>query len=248
MQNVTAEERSELRDKLNDTRNAEMDETLKVNALGLDLMNVVGEKVLQAAANGVRTRILDKGVLGEVYPRLQEQIRQTSSPAEKVLDVLGLTLSATWPRIKFWLEEDDSLLTGWTVVLRILDPDLLEGIGRQWFDPNWVAEIRSVVSEIEELQADKARLENRGITVALRKYSLAPAIHGFRTGGCYFISFVQWDGKTGKIARPYQDYEVLPLEDASPRASDYKRLFDNWLQRIDASPDADSTDQTLTLP
>jgi hypothetical protein len=51
MQNVPDGEQAELRQRLKDIADSTMEDTLKVNAVGLTLMTVVGQRVLEAAAD-----------------------------------------------------------------------------------------------------------------------------------------------------------------------------------------------------
>jgi hypothetical protein len=233
MQNVPADDKAEVEQQLREITELQMEDALKANALGLALMNVVGQKTLEAAAAAVRTRVLERGVLGEVYPRLYETLTQVKESDRKTLDVLGLTLYTAWPNIKDWLDRDGSPLSGWTVRLRVLDPKWVSN-GNS-LDESWAAESQTFIADVQAYKTDNAlSLSRRETSISIRSYSLAPAFHGFRVSdSTYFISFMRWDHKTGRLARPLQCYEVITKDDSSPRASQYRELFDDWLQRID---------------
>jgi hypothetical protein len=233
MQNVPADEKAEVEQQLREITELRMEDALKANALGLALMNVVGQKALEAAAAAVRTRGLERGVLGEVYPRLYETLTHVQKSEMKTLDVLGLTLYTAWPNIKAWLDRDGSPLSGWTVSLRVLDPAWLT-TGNS-FDESWAVESQSLIADVRAYKADNASsLSRHETSISIRTYSLTPAFHGFRVSdSTYFISFMRWDHKTGRFARPLHGYEVILRGDSSPRASQYKQLFDDWVQRVD---------------
>ncbi|SNS89002.1 hypothetical protein SAMN06893096_1107 [Geodermatophilus pulveris] len=242
MQNVPDSEQAELRQRLKEIADSTMEDALKVNAVGLTLMTVVGQRVLEAAADTARTRLLERGVLGEVYPRLREAIDRVTRPDDRVLDVLGLTLYTAWPNVRAWLDDHTCLLDGWTIRMRMVDPDILAGPLRHWFDPHWLDEVRGVLEDVRRYVVENEEsLERRGVKLTITTYALVPVVHGFRTGGgTYFISFGRWDDKTGELGRPYQSYEYLPPDDHSPRTCQYKAIFDNWLRRADQVPPTSS--------
>jgi hypothetical protein len=237
MQNVSRDEEAELLHRVREVDEADMEDTLKANALGLVLMSIVGDKVLTAAAAAARSRIIQRGVLGEVYPRLREVLGAAGpGDAERRLDVLGITLHTAWPNIRQWLIDEPGLLAGWTIHLRVLDPDFLTSDASSWYDPRWAEEAGNVVSDVAAYNKDNAdALSAAHVSLRVSTYRLVPAVHGFRTSdGSYFISIARWDA-TGKLGRPYQSYEYLPAGDDEGRTGQYKALFDNWLVRADAS-------------
>jgi hypothetical protein len=238
MQNVPDTEQVEVRQRLKGIADSTMEDALKVNAVGLTLMTVVGQRVLEAAANTARTRLLERGVLGEVYPRLREAIDRITRQDDRVLDILGLTLHTAWPNVRAWLDDHTCLLNGWTIRMRVVDPGILASPLSKWFDPHWVDEVRSVLEDVRRyVVQNEELLQRRSIGLSVTTYALVPVVHGFRTGdGTYFISFGRWDETTGELGRPYQSYEYLPPDDRSPRVCQYKEIFNNWLRRADLAP------------
>jgi len=238
MQNVSKDEESDVQKQAQEIAQSDMEDALKVNALGLSLMNIVGQLVLEAAAAAVQSRIFERGVLGEVYPRLYEALPASRDPDEKRLDVIGLTLYTAWPNIRSWLEDEArSPLQGWTIVLRLIDSEMPAADCAAWLDDKWIEEAHDLVADIEDFaRSHRELLERQGVTMTIRPYSVVPAFHGFRLGsGTYIMSFLRWDETTGKLARPHHGYELFPPDDSSPRAVQYKGLFDNWVRRIDGA-------------
>jgi hypothetical protein len=152
------------------------------------------------------------------------------------LDVFGITLHTAWPNIRQWLIDEPKLLAGRTIQLRVLDPDFLAGDASSWYDPRWAAEAANVVADVDAYTRENAdALSAAGISLQVTTYRLVPAVHGFRmSDGSYFVSIARWDA-TGTLGRPYQSYEYLPAGDDEGRSNQYKQLFDNWLERADAS-------------
>jgi hypothetical protein len=69
-------------------------------------------------------------------------------------------------------------------------------------------------------------------TLGVSKYSFFPAIHGFRTGaGHLFISYMHWAHSAQRIEEPTQFYELFQPSDKSMRASVYREVFANWIDR-----------------
>jgi hypothetical protein len=234
MQNVPESEVTEVHRQLDQVASSGMSSPLKLKAVGLVLMNVVGQRVLEAAAATARSRLLEHGVLGQVYGRLYEAVCAVEAPEQRQLDVLGITLHTAWPRVKSWIEEPECRVAGWTLRLRVVDPVVL-GRNDGWFDPRWEEEVVGVLEDVQCFRAaHAAELVQKGITLSIRRYRLIPLVHGFRTGaGDYFLSLARWDPRTGEVGRPHDTYEHLPAGDRSDRVEQYKELFDNWVERAD---------------
>lgn len=245
MQNVPDSEIAEVRRQLDLVGRSGMSGPLKLKAVGLVLMNVVGQRVLEAAAKTARSRLLQQGVLGEVYPELYKAICGVEASEQRQLDVLGITLHTAWPRVKAWIQEPGCRMAGWTIRLRVVDPDILGG-HEVWFDARWAEEVRIALEDVRRF-ADYHRqdLDRLGITLSISTYRLLPFVHGFRTGaGDYFLSLARWDPTTGELGRPYETYEHLLANDRSDRVQQYKEIFDNWLDR--AKQDATFQDTDLS--
>ncbi len=236
MQNVSKDEEAELDTRLQQIRSSGMDDALKLNALGLVLMNVVGLDVLTAAAGAAKSTIIHGGVMGDVYPRLRQIMSETQDPDQRTLDVLGLTLYNTWPQVRAWIEEDTRPLEGWTVRLRILDADMLADSGAsQWFDAHWKAEVKGMLQVVRDYRTQcKDALAAQNIDLDIWPYRVFPAVHGFRTGsGFHFVSFLRWSDRTEHVAPAQYGYELLPPALDGARSREYKALFDNWLDQAD---------------
>lgn len=244
MQNVADSEVAEVQRQLDLVARSSMSGPLKLQAVGLVLMNVVGQRVLEAATETARSRLLDQGVLGQVYPELKKVLCAVEAPEHRQLDVLGITLDTAWPRVKAWIKESDCQVAGWTVRLRVVDPEILTGHAG-WFDSRWVDEVGIALEDVRRFVLQHQEdLDRLGITVSISTYRLLPLVHGFRiASGDYFISLARWDPRTRELGRPYETYEHLLADDRSPRVKQYKELFDNWLDRADmdaALPDEGS--------
>jgi hypothetical protein len=238
MQNVTEEERQKVLAAAEEIARSDMEDVVKVNCLGLKLMEIVGQPVLLTAAETLNTHVLQMGVLGEVYPRLRKALNDSPKEGKRTVDVIGLTLYTAWPNLRNWIDDANEPMQDWTIVLRIIDPELVAAHYSDWLDEEWIGEARNVIRAVGKYTHDnRDRLARQRIAIEVRRYALVPALHGFRLGDrTYFISFVQWDDKTRRIARPHQMYQLLPPQDETVRSEHLRRLFDNWLERIDEPP------------
>lgn len=238
MQNVTEEERQRVLAAAEQIARSDMEDVVKVNCLGLKLMDIVGHTVLLTAAETLNTQVLQMGVLGEVYPRLRKVLNASPQEGARTLDVIGLTLYTAWPNVRNWIDDAKEPMQDWTIVLRIIDPEMLPAQYADWLDEEWIGEARNVIEAVGRYTQDnRDRLARQRIAIEVRRYALVPALHGFRLGDrTYFVSFVQWDDKTRRIARPHQSYELIPPQDETVRGEHLRQLFDNWLERIDAPP------------
>lgn len=233
MQNVSHEEEIELRGKLEDISRSQMEDSLKVNALGLTLMNVVGQRVLVSAAASLRSRIIEGGVLGDVYRVLRESIASAGTHAGHSLEVVGLTLYTAWPQIKTWIESEESPLDGWRITIRGIDVELLASAANKWFDPEWEDEAAQIRDDISSFIVGRSQtLTEKSIDLDYRKYDVVPSFHGFllSTGTC-LLSFLRWDATTSFYSRPHDVYEFI--DDDSARSRGYRQLAENWIWRMD---------------
>jgi hypothetical protein len=82
----------------------------------------------------------------------------------------------------------------------------------------------------EMLIREAGEFAQRGIEVTLIPYACVPIVHGHRFGnGAMFLPYLQWS-EEGKI-RPFNFYERIPAGDTSVRASHYRDLLENWINR-----------------
>jgi hypothetical protein len=163
--------------------------------------------------------------LTDVLSRLDHDV---GGRRHRRLEVLGLTLNTTWPILAGWLTSHERP-AGWHVTLLCLDPDFITGSGE--LPAEWAEEARRSMVRIRSFVEQEADdLRRRGITVELRGYACVPVVHGFRFGdGTVFASYLQWTD-TGRI-RPFEFYDRLSPDDASPRTGHYRDLFDSWYTR-----------------
>lgn len=165
--------------------------------------------------------------VSEVLTTLDE-IAERGRRRERSLDVLGLTLNTTWPQILAWLTSHDPP-SHWRITLYYLDPDFLAECGE--LPADWAGEsARSQERMREILLREAGEFAQRGIEVTLIPYACVPIVHGLRFGnGAMFLSYLQWS-EAGKI-RPFNFYERIPAGDTSVRASHYRDLLENWINR-----------------
>jgi hypothetical protein len=164
-----------------------------------------------------------------VLDKLKESVCRPRVPEhERSLTVLGLTMYFTWPILERWIEHGD--LRGWKLRLFILSPDYLRG--NSSFKPGWAGLSENFANQISQ-QVESLR--GQGVTLDLRRYPVLPGLHGYQLGnGELFISFGRWDPADGKAANPNYFYEHFSAGDVSERAQQYRMLFDNWVQHLEA--------------
>lgn len=177
------------------------------------------------------SRIIRGGV-EHVYPELHTILDDvgTGAGSERSLDVLGLTLFTAWPMLlRSGLGSPGGALRGWRVSVFCLSPDFLKA--NPYFSENWVKEVEAKLSSINEFTKNGGELlKDLGTSLAVMQYKFFPAVHGFRTGaGHLLISYIHWSGES--LDDPTQFYEYFPPSDKSVRASLYRALFDNWIER-----------------
>jgi hypothetical protein len=161
----------------------------------------------------------------DMYTALTEKARAISDPAQRSLDVLGLTLYSAWPVLSFLLQRPD--VNGWTVRLATLSKDANALSLR--IPGDWPQESATTVRQVKAFEASQGAIHNHEITVY--EYEFSPAVHGFRLGnGDIFISTLLWEddnclGKTGFA------YDYVPWHDTSSWAASNRELFNNWFDR-----------------
>jgi len=167
--------------------------------------------------------------------RIKTRLDSVADPAHKRLIVLGVTMYRAWPTIERWIDSGD--LRDWTVRCFLVHPDYMKSQA-DVFDNDWVAIAASYHSQIKRRVAT-AQDRNR-TTLEVQLYAHVPAVHGFRLGnGDVFLSFMHWNAETRQLASPNRFFEYHPGEDASPRAEEYRALFDNWVDMAATSPPAE---------
>jgi len=174
------------------------------------------------------------GGVGEVFPHLRAAIESHPKNEPKTLEVLGLTLYATWPQVQAWLTSE--AFRGWTIVLTALSPEFLKTA--PYCPPAWPAEADAVRHAIlDHAKSRRAELAGRQIVLEFFMYEAFPAVHGFRLGGRdVFVSFEHWsDIAPDRIDEPVQFYERILGTDDSLRAQAYRNLFGNWIDHAKRS-------------
>ena len=183
--------------------------------------------------HGTQSALIFGGV-GEVFPRVRAAIQDHPSNEPKILEVLGLTLYATWPQVQAWLKSDS--LRGWKIILTSMSPEFLCASG--FCPPTWCAEAKAIHAAIQaHVTLKQAELSARNISVEFSTYEAFPAIHGFRVGEReVFISFEHWSETDADILdEPVHFYERIPRTDYSLRAQAYRTLFGNWIDHVKRS-------------
>ncbi len=169
----------------------------------------------------------------EIYGPLTTILREANHE-NLTLDVLGLTLFSAWP---MFLDPAirDGLLRAWRLNIYVLSPDFIRN--SPFFPDGWVHESEAKLKLIEKFAAAHSNpVDGPRITVV--KYSRFPAIHGFRTqSGHLFISYIHWNSAENLLDDPHHFYEEFSPEDKSDRASQYRSLFQNWIEHAESSGD-----------
>ncbi|MFZ0772222.1 MAG: hypothetical protein WCA49_25035 [Candidatus Sulfotelmatobacter sp.] len=173
-----------------------------------------------------------RGGIKDVYPELQKILAElgAGSSSERSLDVLGLTLFTAWPMLlQPGLSSAEGALRGWRVNVFLLCPDFIKS--NPCFSAAWALQAEAQLLAIKEFATNNAQLLKELKTdLAVTKYKFFPAVHGFRTGaGHLLISYIHWNGTS--LEGPTQFYEFFQPSDKSARASLYRDLFGNWIER-----------------
>lgn len=179
----------------------------------------------------------------EMYNALIEKATELKDPAQKRIDVLGLTLYSAWPQLENFLERPG--VGDWNVRLATLAADT--SVARPWVPKNWPQESATTVAQVREFQ-NGAQRRPHNHTIEVYEYDLTPAVHGFRLGnGDVFVSTLRWwdNGKLGKHRFPY-DY--FPAHDISGEADAARALLASWFERAVRSDRESQGQQAVQTP
>ncbi len=173
-----------------------------------------------------------RGGIRDVYTELDKIVAElgTGSGRGRSLDVLGLTLFTAWPMaLEPNLNSSEGGLRGWRVNVFFVSPEFAKA--NSYFSPTWALQSEAQRSAVREFAANKSQmLRDHGTELTVTQYKFFPAVHGFRTGaGHLLISYTHWSGEL--LEGPTQFYEYFQPSDKSVRASHYRALFDNWIER-----------------
>lgn len=143
---------------------------------------------------------------------------------EMRLDVVGISLTSTWPLVRRWV--DNGRFDGWhfrfAATTSAVNPSC---------PPRWGTEGSETLAKIAKYGA-ATRITERRIQVAAYGYQHVPVIHGFRTGsGDVFMTTLTWSMSAGKPPqlRSYPAaYEHIHPSDDSAYARERRRVFDAW--------------------
>lgn len=160
----------------------------------------------------------------DMYTALTDKAKAIADPAQRSLDVLGLTLYSAWPVLSFLLQRPE--VNGWTVRLATLSKDA--NVLPLRIPEDWPQESATTARQVRAFAASQGATHNHEITIY--EYEFSPAVHGFRLGnGDIFISTLLWQddclGKSGFA------YDYVPWHDTSSWAASNRELFKNWFDR-----------------
>jgi len=189
------------------------------------------EKRLAVFSPSTSSKIVGGGIK-DVYSELANILGElgAGTGGERTLDVLGLTLFTAWPMLlEPSLSSTEGALRGWRVNVFFLSSDFIKA--NSCFSAPWALQSEAELSSIKEFTRNKAQLlKELGTELTVTQYSFFPAVHGFRTeAGHLLISYIHWSGEL--LDTPTQFYEFFQPSDKSTRASFYRVLFDNWIER-----------------
>ena len=131
----------------------------------------------------------------------------------------------------------DAGVRDWVFDLYCISPEFVQD-NRPLLAEPWLADSLNEIKEMRAWFADGdniGSLNQRSVKVRLRTYYLLPFVHGklFADGTIFFHS-AQWD-KSGGLAYPNTFHEIIPGDVASVRATAYRGLFANWVDKYDKS-------------
>jgi hypothetical protein len=131
----------------------------------------------------------------------------------------------------------DPSLTDWTFDLHCISPEFVKANESLLSEP-WLADSVNRSAEMKGwfAVADNVNsLKKRNINVRLRTFDVLPFLHGklFADGTIFFHS-AQWN-QSGRLNYPNTFHEIIPDKIMSARATAYRGLFGNWMDKYDNS-------------
>ena len=167
----------------------------------------------------------------DVIERCCDSPRPRSNEGRRQLDILGITLFSAWDHLQPLLKKPT--FRDWDVTFACMQADYAKAqasVPPEWSEP-LPARLRDITDFVKKSKAD---LDKRNVRVRLFVFEHIPAIHGFRIEQEeVFLSYIHWEGQD--LAKPFQFYEHFAAGNRSMRATQYRELFANWLERSHAS-------------
>jgi len=177
--------------------------------------------------------VLIEGGVHKMHERMAQLTNSIDKKSEKRIFVLGLNLGMSWPLIKGWLL--DKKYQDWEIYLYCLAPSYVNQ--SDFLDKKWSAFINAQTDDILEFkEANKQFLLDNRISITIRHYSSIPGIHGFKLGnGDNFIAASQWTKGGAVLDGPAIYYEQILAANTSKRATFYRQLLQNWIDKAEAN-------------
>lgn len=187
---------------------------------------------IAAEQQGRKSNVILGGV-GEIYPYVQAAVEDGDKRRKRSIEVLALTLHATWTPFQNWLNSDK--LWGWKITLFNLSPQFIRNSG--YCPAAWATQAEAVEEAVRKYVKECGQdLKARHIELTLYSCERFPAVHGLRLDGEeIFISFEHWSETDYETLQdPVHFYERIPWQDRSPRGEAYRELFANWIEHARA--------------
>jgi nucleoside phosphorylase len=184
---------------------------------------------------------------GDIQHEFRDKVYQSTPPVLRRVRVFGLTYAVFWTLMREML--GDLGLTDWMFDLHCIAPEFVKANAAILAEP-WLADSVNRTSEMRAWFSDSENIDSltkRNIKVRMRSFELLPFLHGKLFGdGTIFFHAAQWD-KSGRLSYPNTFHEIVPDCAVSDRATAYRGLFGNWVDKYDrsiretifASPDVD---------
>lgn len=161
---------------------------------------------------------------GDALTALLAVMEDARSSKEMTLDVVGVSLTSTWPRVRHWV--DNGKFDGWQFRFAATT-----SVDNPSFPSRWGKEGTATLAKIAKYGA-APRIAQRRIQVAAYGYRHAPVIHGFRTGsGHVFMTTLTWStfqGEAPQLKSYPATYEHIRPSDDSAYAQARRRTFEAW--------------------
>ncbi len=162
---------------------------------------------------------------------LKAVMEEARTTKEMRLDVVGISLTSTWPLVRRWL--DNGKFDGWDFRFAATTSSVNPSCPQRW-----ASEGRETLTRIVKY-SEAQRITERRIQIAAYEYQHVPAIHGFRTGsGDIFMTTLTWSISATKPPqlRSYPAaYEHIHPSDDSAYARERRRVFEAWCDAAFAS-------------
>ena len=160
-----------------------------------------------------------------------KNLNSSSTPAERNLDLLGLTLYISWGQLLPWFKQETT--KDWTINIYCISSIEAKIHLKKYIPRDWIKDAENRTNQVKEfIEENRVNLEQREVKINFHCYDIIPAVHGFRLGnGKIYMSMTHWSNKTSMLDYDSHPYEIINPDDTSDLAQIKRSVFENWLLR-----------------